>query len=188
MTEQNMIDHGKIEQRKIDHRKIDHRKIEQRITEPDMPEARILPKTFQRLFTLIVILLGVAVPSWAQAPPESGTAVTIRALEREWTEGQSRNNNRALDLLFDNALVYVEYGRLVSKGDYLSRIRQQAPSIVTEGMTVHDFGTTAVVVGTYREVQLSPGHHLLRWRFIDTWVYKSNGWVLVSAGSAPIVK
>jgi len=26
-----------------------------------------------------------------------------------------------------------------------------------------------------------------RWQFIDTWVYKKNGWVLVAAGASPVV-
>jgi uncharacterized protein DUF4440 len=37
-----------------------------------------------------------------------GTAAAIRALEHEWVEGQSRNDNHALNLIFDNSLVYIE--------------------------------------------------------------------------------
>jgi hypothetical protein len=111
-------------------------------------------------------------------------------LEREWTEAQSHNNNRALDLIFDNALVYVEYGKLVSKAEYLSRIRQEIPTqdeVVMEPMSVRTFGGTAIVVGSYRETQRKRGQTLIkRWRFIDTWVYKKNGWALVSAGATPI--
>ena len=46
--------------------------------------------------------------------------------EHQWVDGRSWNDNRALDLIFDNAVVYVEYGQLVTKGDYLARIRQDA--------------------------------------------------------------
>ncbi|PYX47100.1 MAG: hypothetical protein DMG79_14750 [Acidobacteria bacterium] len=121
---------------------------------------------------------------------ESGTASAIRALEREWVEGQSRNNNRALDLIFDNALVYVEYGKLISKGEYLSRIKWAAPSegqIAMEPMTVRLFGSTAIVIGTYSEKLAKGGTPAVRhWRFVDTWVYKKGGWVLVAAAAAPI--
>jgi len=27
-----------------------------------------------------------------------------------------------------------------------------------------------------------------QWRFVDTWVYKKKGWVLVAAAAAPVAK
>jgi len=103
---------------------------------------------------------------------------TIRTLEHEWVEGQSSNDNRALDLIFDNALVYVEYGKLITKGEYLSRVRAVEPNpsqIVMEGITVRTFGDTAIAVGTYHEKSGSGSKaHLNRWRFVDTWVYKQD--------------
>src|SRR5579863_8600375 len=117
--------------------------------------------------------------AFAQEGTEGGTAAAIRGLEHEWVDGQSRNDNRALNLIFDNALVYVEYGQLVTKGDYLARIKQEAPQIAMEAMTVRQFGNTAIVIGAYRERLAKSGQReLKRWRFIDTWVRKNNGWVL----------
>ena len=56
-------------------------------------------------------------------------------------------------------------------------------------MTVRQFGDTAIVVGTYRERQSKGGQReVKRWRFVDTWVRKKNGWVLVAAAAAPISK
>ncbi|HET9306394.1 MAG TPA: nuclear transport factor 2 family protein [Candidatus Sulfotelmatobacter sp.] len=141
---------------------------------------------------LPLISLFAFVPLTAsQQVMREGTETTIRALEREWTVGQSRNDNRALDLLFDNALVYVEYGKLMSKGEYLSRIRQYSPELdqIEMGpMNVHVFGSTAIVVGTYVEKQVQRSRkQVKRWQFIDTWVYKKNGWVLVAAGASPVV-
>jgi hypothetical protein len=119
---------------------------------------------------------------------ESGSG--IRALEHEWTVGQSRNDSHALDLIFDNALIYVEYGKLVTKGEYLSRIRleiAQPDQIVMGPMTVHTFPGTAIVVGTYSERKTKNGSRDLKhWRFIDTWVYKKGRWMLVSAAAAPL--
>lgn len=54
-------------------------------------------------------------------------------------------------------------------------------------MSVSLFGRAAIVVGTYREKSVSVGKkQLRRWRFVDTWVYQKNGWVLVAAGAAPL--
>ena len=92
-----------------------------------------------------------------------------------------------LNLIFDNALVYVEYGQLVTKGDYLARVKQEAPQIAMEAMTVRQFGNTAIVIGAYREWQAKSGQReLRRWRFIDTCVRKKEGWVLVAAAAAPV--
>ena len=139
---------------------------------------------------LFILICATSVQIFGQQANEGGSVAAIRALEHEWVEGQSHNNNRALDLIFDNALVYLEYGKLVSKGDYLSRIKWAGPQlsqIVLEPIFVHIFGSTAIVVGTYRERAVKNGKsRLMRWRFIDTWVYKKNGWVLVAAAASPL--
>lgn len=141
-------------------------------------------------FLLLVFVCGVAALISAQDQPNEGSAAAIRALEQQWTVGQSRNDNGALDLIFDNALVYVEYGRLMTKGEYLSRIKHAEPGtdqIAMGPMTVRIVGQTAIVTGTYSETQMQGRQHeSKRWRFVDTWAYKKNGWVLIAAGSAPI--
>lgn len=144
------------------------------------------------VYLIFLALVGCAFapPSPAQQVDDLGAAAAIRALESEWTVGQSRNDNRALDLIFDNALVYVEYGRLVSKAEYLSRIKHQEPGVsqvIMGPITVEVFGTTALAMGTYLEKQLLGGRRRVqRWRFIDTWVYEKQGWVLVAAGASPL--
>src|SRR6266498_1386207 len=105
------------------------------------------------IFTLLLVC-ATSLPGPAQQAIQGGSEAVIRALEHEWVDGQSHNNNRALDLIFDNALIYIEYGELVSKGDYLSRIKWAGPQIngiVQEPMSVHLFGSTAIVVGSYSE-------------------------------------
>lgn len=145
-----------------------------------------------RMFVRFFILALASSVLLGQEPEKSGTVAAIRALEHEWAEGQSRNDVRVLNLIFDNALVYVEYGGLVSKGEYLARIKRQNPQldqITFEGTTVRIFGGTALVIGTYREKRAKIGQaEGQRWRFIDTWVYKNGSWVLVAAGAAPISK
>lgn len=143
-----------------------------------------------RFAVIAVSILSVA--AWGQALTEPGTAAAIRALEKQWMVGQSRNDNRALDMIFDNALIYVEYGRLVSKGEYLGRIKAQPADldqISLEAMTVRTFGDTAIVLGTYTESHVTRGaRRVQQWKFVDTWVYKKKGWVLVAAAAAPVAK
>jgi hypothetical protein len=141
---------------------------------------------------LSVLVCATPLPVSAQEAADNDAATAVRALEREWVEAQSRNDNRALDLIFDNALVYVEYGKLVTKGDYLLRVRSAKPQleqIVNEAMMVRTFESTAIVVGSYRETGVKDGKPWLkRWRFVDTWVYEKGRWMLVAAAAAPLSK
>ena len=139
---------------------------------------------------LLAFLCAAWVAACSQDAHQEAAAATIRALERAWVVAQDHNDNRALDRLFDNALVYIEYGQLLTKADYLSKVRtknQQWEQIALEPMTVRTFGNTAIVVGTYQETDLKQGKPLQqRWRFIDTWVCKNGRWVLVAAAAARI--
>jgi len=141
---------------------------------------------------LLVLACAMPLPASGQETPRNDAAKAIRALESEWIEAQSHNDNRALDLMFDNALVYIEYGKLVTKGDYLLRVKSAKPQlsqIVMEAMTVRTFGSTAIAVGTYRDKSVSAGKaHSGRWRFVDTWVYTNGRWMLVAAAAAPLSK
>jgi hypothetical protein len=146
----------------------------------------------RKIGLLSVLACALTVPVCAQESAGNDAATSIRALEHEWVEAQSHHDNRALDLIFDNALVYIEYCRLVSKGDYLLRVKSTKPrldQIVMEAMTVRMFETTAIVVGAYRETEVKDGRSLVeRWRFVDTWVYENGRWMLVAAAAVPLSK
>ena len=141
---------------------------------------------------LLIVVCALSLSVSTQESNDGSAAAAIRALEHEWVVARSHHDNRALDLIFDDSLVYVEYGELVSKGDYLSRTKLAGPQlsqIVKEDMTVRTFGNTVIVVGTYRERDVKGGKpRLRRWRFIDTWAYKKSGWVLVAAAAAPMTE
>jgi len=130
-------------------------------------------------------------PIGAQENGEAGAKARILAQEQAWFDANASGDTRALDEIFDNALVYIEKGRLETKGDYLSRIRlarSHGHQVAVEAKTVHIFRDTAIVVGTYREITMKDGNtSLKRWRFIDTWVNKNGNWVLVAAGASPVV-
>jgi len=140
----------------------------------------------------LVLACATSLAASAQEAGGDDAATALRTLEHEWLEAQARNDNRALDLIFDNAVVYVEYGELITKGDYLLRVRSAKPhleQIVMEGATVRTFGGTAIVVGTYLETGVKGGKPWLkRWRFVDTWVYKKGRWMLVAAAAVPVSK
>jgi len=141
---------------------------------------------------LLIMVCALSLSVSSQEANQSSAESAIRSLEREWAVAQSRNDNLALDKILDNALVYIEYGRLVTKGDYLERIHKEDSSlrqVVMEPTRIHMFGNTAIVIGTYREKYIVNGKTVLRrWRFIDTWVYKKSGWVLVAAAASPLTQ
>jgi hypothetical protein len=66
-----------------------------------------------RAWSIVRLVLAVcilSVAAWGQGAPDPGTAAAIRALEKQWTVGQARNDNRALDMIFDNALILSNTG------------------------------------------------------------------------------
>jgi len=141
---------------------------------------------------LLILVCAGSLRVRAQEFGEGSSATAVLAQEHAWFDAQARSDNRVLDRIFDNALVYIEDGRLVTKGEYLSRVRlagSHPGQITVETTTVHVFAGTAIVVGTYREIGVKDGKTFLRrWRFIDTWVNKQGSWILVAAGAAPLSK
>ena len=153
---------------------------------------RSLMQNFIKATGALILLICLPLLVSAQDLSNDDTSANIIALEHAWVDGQSRSDNGALNLIFDNALVYIEYGKLVSKGEYLSRIKTASPSeqlVVMEGMSVRVLGGTAIVVGTYREKDVKGGTaSVARWRFVDTWVKKEGSWKLVAAASTRLSK
>jgi len=138
---------------------------------------------------LILICAGL-LP--AQETGQRSATTAILAREQAWFDAEARGDNREIDRIFDNALVYVDDGRLVTKGEYLSTVRlagSHPRQVAAETPTVNIFGATATVVGTYGEISVKDGKTLLkRYRFIDTWVNKNGSWMLVAAASSPLPK
>ena len=145
-----------------------------------------------RTIGLLLVLVCATSLSGSSQEAGDGDATAVRALEGERVKAQSRNDNHALDLIFDNALVYIEYGEVMTKGDYLSRVKSTKPhlqQIVLGAMTVRSVENTAIVVGTYRKTSLKEGKSSLqRWSFVDTWVNKKGSWMLVAAAAVPLSK
>ena len=148
-----------------------------------------------RTLGLLLILVCAASSSGsAQEAGDKDAAAAVRALEGERIKAQSRNDNHALDLILDNSLVYIEYGEVMTKGDYLARVKSAKPhlqQILLGTMRVRSVENTAIVVGTYRktDVEVKDGKSSVkRWSFVDTWVNKKGNWMLVAAAAVPLSK
>jgi len=139
----------------------------------------------------LLILVGVAWKALpAQDADEGGARSKILALEHAWNQAEPAKDLKALDAIFDNGLIYVDFdGTLMTKADFLSRVRAgRLQQVVTQSMAVELFGNTAIVTGTYQSSELLHGKRLLRrGRFVDTWVSKGNSWVCIAAQATPIL-
>ena len=85
-------------------------------------------------------------------------------------------------------LIYVDYdGSLMNKVQYLASVQaswQHPAHIVNESMTVHHYGSVAVVNGLCRESGMRKGKpYALLERFTDTWVLRGDSWLSVASHS-----
>jgi hypothetical protein len=126
----------------------------------------------------------------AQDLDTSAAQSKVIALEHAWNQAEAFNDLRALDSLFDNALVYVDYdGTMMNKAEFLSHAKSaHLQQVVTQSMSVHVFDNAAVVTGTYRATEIKHGKPVVhRGRFIDTWVYRDSKWACVAVQSTPLL-
>jgi ketosteroid isomerase-like protein len=142
-------------------------------------------------FFFAIILAVAPHSSFAQSEAESVT--TVLALEHAWNQAELRKDTKALDAIFDNALVYVDYdGTFRSKAEFLGRIKNSSShpqQEVTESMTGHVYENTVVVTGIYSAKGTEKGKpYVRRGRFVDTWTLKDGKWLCVASQSTPILK
>ncbi|HEY1676188.1 MAG TPA: nuclear transport factor 2 family protein [Candidatus Sulfotelmatobacter sp.] len=133
----------------------------------------------------------MALPLQGQDSEVAAVQSKILALEHVWNQAEGSKDLKALDSIFDNALVYVDSdGSLLTKAEFLSRVKS-APieQVTTQSMTVEIFDNTAVVTGTYQAIGFKDGKPTLsRGRFIDTWARRNFNWVCVAAQATPILR
>ena len=144
---------------------------------------------------LVVAMACLCSPSFpAQDTAERDAGSKIRALEIVWNQAQEKGDVRALNLIFDSSMIYIdEDGSQETRAQFLSRVAREAGSdvqwLVNPTMRVRVYDDTAVVVGTYRVKGVSQGKTYLRsGRFIDTWVFKAGKWLCVVAQATPILQ
>jgi len=143
-----------------------------------------------KIFPIILILLAGPTFSAQTATPDAEQG-RILALENSWNQAVQQKDTSAMSLLLGSELVYVDYdGKLMDKLQYIASVQSQQlhpVHIASESMTVHLYGTTAVVNGVYRENGMKNGKpYMLRERFTDTWISRGRGWVCVASHSTLI--
>jgi ketosteroid isomerase-like protein len=144
-----------------------------------------------KLFPAFLLLLAAprfGAQSGVQPDPEQAR---ILSLENAWNQAVQQKDTAALQLLLSPDLVYVEYdGTLMGKAPYMAGIlspAQRPERVVSESMTVHLYGSVAVVNGMYLENGVRKGKpYALRERFTDTWVRHGNTWMCVASQSTLI--
>jgi ketosteroid isomerase-like protein len=140
----------------------------------------------------LAMILACAIAATPQEVSVSGARQSIAALEHAWDQALEHGDVKALSAIFDNGLIYVDYdGKLLTKPEYLLRVKENdthLQQVVTEEMDVQIFGSTAIVVGTYKVKGLEKGKaYLQRGRFTDTWVFTGKNWICVAASTTPIL-
>jgi hypothetical protein len=139
-----------------------------------------------------VCLLSLCARAQSGADRDAGSR--IRTLETIWNKAEEKGDVRALDLIFDNSMIYIdEEGALLTKTQFLNRVAKDTGSdaewLVTPEMSVNVYGETAVVAGSYRVTVVRAGKRYQRsGRFIDTWAFKNGEWRCVVAQATPVMR
>jgi len=148
---------------------------------------RLIP--FRRLFKTITLALAILCATVAMVSAQetsSDLPAKIRELELARFDAQQRKDNRTLDAMLDNALVWVEPdGVQWTKADYLANLHSNDGTILEiapESISVRVFAGIAIAVGIYHERAVNDGRPFVqRARFIDTWTFKRGKWVCIAA-------
>lgn len=142
-------------------------------------------------------VLVVAMACWlslfgaAQTSADRDAGSIIRTLETVWDRAEEKGDIRALDLIFESSMIYIdEDGSLLTKTEFLNRVTKETGSyvqwLVAPTMSINVYGDTAVVVGSYRVAGVSGGKPYQRTgHFIDTWAFKNGVWRCVVAQATP---
>jgi len=146
-----------------------------------------------RIWLFLALLVAVILPAAGQPQETSAEGSKILALENAWNKAEEQKDFRALDMLMDESLVYVDWdGSRMSKAQFISSIRApelHPAQIVNESQEAHVFGDSAIVTGIYREKGTNKGKpYSRRGRFTDTWIYRNGTWVCVASQSTLIAR
>lgn len=139
-------------------------------------------------------LLGISgLLVFAQDKPKNGEEGHLLALESAWNHAEQSKDAAALNQLLGDSFLYVDYdGTLMNKKEFLASILNsgvQGEQINNDGMTVHLYGSAAVVNGVYRDRGLENGKPFSRrGRFTDTWIYQNGAWQCVASQSTLILR
>lgn len=148
----------------------------------------------RNVFVFVIVICSALHLALAQIASDKGAVTTVLALEHAWNQAEQVKDTRALDAIFDNSLVYIDYdGTFRTKAEFLGRLRSQAShpqQEITESMTAHTFGSgTVIVTGVYVAKGSEKGKpYVRRGRFVDTWTFTDGKWLCVASQATPILR
>jgi ketosteroid isomerase-like protein len=134
---------------------------------------------------LLVALLACSGTSagYAQEDRDSSAASKLVAIEHLWSQTYLNRDPKALERILDDAFLSVDSdGVFQTKSDLLVEVtRSTTMQVLTESITVHLHGDTAIVTGIFLIKGLDRGKPFAqRERFLDTWFYKNGQWVSIA--------
>jgi hypothetical protein len=142
-------------------------------------------------FALLIGAIMILPQIDAQSIDESVARTKLLALEHILDQAEASGDQKALDDLFDNRLIYIDAdGTALNKPAFLSRERSLHPQqVVSEVTAVQIFDDTAIVNGTHHSKEFRNGRLQVRqFSFTDTWIQKGSTWVCITAQITPILR
>jgi hypothetical protein len=110
-------------------------------------------------------------------------AQTLVRLEDGWANALVRRDSSYFARVLDRGFIYTEDDRTSTRAEVLRDIfADTVMAAHNEGMQVHHFGNTAVVIGWLTmQGHGSKGPFDRRYRFTDVWMQRPAGWQIIAA-------
>jgi len=129
----------------------------------------------------------------ARGVPQSDDASKLIALENLWNQMQLNHDASAMEKMIDENFVLTDYdGSLLNKTQFLVSIKDSSVQLtqeMSEGMKLHEHGSTVIVTGATREKGSQNGKPFAHnGRFTDTWMKKDGRWVCIASHLGVISK
>ena len=145
------------------------------------------------VFLLLFCLCLLPTPTMTSGAPQSDDASKIVAMENLWNQMQLNHDAAAMEKMLDDDFVLTDYdGSLLNKGQFLDSIKDMSVKLtmeMSEGMKLHQHGTTVVITGATREKGTQSGKPFAHnGRFTDTWMKKNGTWLCVASHLGVISK
>lgn len=120
----------------------------------------------------------------SEARGQSAAESKVLALERLWGAAAQMRDTKALEIIFDDSMVYVDIdGKQMTKTQVLAETAAVSPvDIVVESSAAHAHGDVVIVTGVMQLRGVDRGKAYLRYgRFLDTWLDDGKRWVCLSS-------
>ncbi len=132
------------------------------------------------------LLCALCLLATAAGSPQSDDASKLIAMENLWNQMQVNHDATAMEKMIDENFVLTDYdGSLLNKAQFLAEIRDPSVQLTQEmsdGMRLHEHGSTVIVTGATREKGTQNGKPFAHTgRFTDTWMKKNGQWVCVAS-------